>query len=119
MELLEGARTAGEYLRHDGFVVINAAQVPTAGDLVAGKPYPDTEPLWAKLRGHGAKLVVVDANALALQEVGSLRGANLVVLGVLASRVVELGLPTSSLREALCHDQDRLRCFERGLAFEG
>ncbi len=119
LEPFEAAATAATYLAPGGIVITNTAQVPTIGDVMARKPYPDIEPVWGQLREHGARLVFVDADAIAREETGSVQNANYVVLGVLASKATGFPVTVSQLEDTIQTDEARLRCFRRGVAFAG
>jgi indolepyruvate ferredoxin oxidoreductase, beta subunit len=116
MEVLEGTMNALHYIRKNGIVLLNSEETPRTSDLKMGIPYPDLGQEWALLQKNVAKMLFVDANAIANEVTGRKLDANYVMLGVLASHVDSFPLSVSSIREAIGYE-DKLRCFERGLEF--
>ncbi len=117
LEPLEGVRSATELVRNDGLVLLNASRVPQISEIVTGDPYPDLDLLIKGLVGYGARFLVVDVNNIALEESGSILGANFVMLGILAKYVTDFPISNDQLRKVIENDSINLRCFERGISY--
>jgi len=89
MEPLEGLRYV-EYLAGDGAIVANSAPVKNISN------YPDEDELLSEIRSLPRHLVI-DASELA-RDAGSIRSANMVLLGAGAGLI---GLPQEALEQAI------------------
>lgn len=82
-ELLEAARCL-PFLKKGGHLITSTQQIDPMPVITGAAKYPDG--LVEKLRAAGAELVAVDALKLA-EEAGSPKASNVVLMGVLASRM--------------------------------
>ena len=82
-ELLEAARCL-PFLKKGGHLITSTQQIDPMPVITGAAQYP--EGLVDKLRAAGAELVAVDALKLA-EEAGSPKASNVVLMGVLASRM--------------------------------
>ncbi len=82
-ELLEAARCL-PFLKKGGHLITSTQQIDPMPVITGAAQYPDG--LVEKLRAAGAELVAVDALKLA-EEAGSPKASNVVLMGVLASRM--------------------------------
>jgi len=80
MEPLEGLRVALKYIRTGGWVLLNTHPSYPVDSSAGGMPYPTLESILDALQRLGARVLTMDATALAI-EAGSDRTANIVMLG--------------------------------------
>ena len=82
-ELLEAARCL-PYLKKGGKLITSTQQIDPMPVITGAAKYPEN--LVEKLRAAGADIVAVDALTLA-EEAGTAKASNVVLMGVLASRM--------------------------------
>ena len=82
-ELLEAARCL-PYLKKGGKLITSTQQIDPMPVITGAAKYPEN--LVEKLKAAGAELVAVDALSLA-EEAGTAKASNVVLMGVLASRM--------------------------------
>jgi indolepyruvate ferredoxin oxidoreductase beta subunit len=117
LEPLEGVRSAADLVRKDGLVLLNASRVPQISDIVTGEPYPELDPLISKIEEHGVRFLIVDVNELAVEQTGTILGANFVLLGILATHADNFPLLPDQIRQVIERDSPNMQCFELGLAY--
>ena len=82
-ELLEAARCL-PYLKKGGHLITSTQQIDPMPVITGAAEYP--EDLVEKIKAKGADIVAVDALSLA-EEAGTAKASNVVLMGVLASRM--------------------------------
>ncbi len=95
-EKLEAARWL-DYLKPSGMVIINDVRVDPLPVMSGKAQYPDD--ITQKIRSFVGKTFVVDANEIA-KSCGSVKAANVVMVGIFASAV---GMPEAEVKEAIQH----------------
>jgi indolepyruvate ferredoxin oxidoreductase beta subunit len=90
-ELAEAARRGVTYLRVGGLSIVNDRKIPPVEVISGARGYPSDEELLGLLRKVAGKIVIFDAESLAIKA-GAAIATNMVMLGALmASDVLPIG----------------------------
>ena len=101
LEPLDGALNAARLLKKDGLVLLNAAATLSIDELVGGERDARRDEWIALVESRGAKVVRVNAPALAKKAGGSAVDANFFLLGVLCQLEKRFPVSAESLRAEL------------------
>lgn len=109
------------FVSWDSIVILNSNTIPPTSTLLGAEKLPTLDEVKLELRRFVEKLIIVDANSLAV-EAGLPIAINVVMLGVFAS-LFENVVPVGLLKDSMCsvipqrYLKENLRAFELGYIF--
>jgi indolepyruvate ferredoxin oxidoreductase beta subunit len=114
----EALRTAVDFMRDDGLIIVNTAPVPPSKVKVGEWAYPPIDTITGLLNRVTPNVIELNATALARKTTGSERPLNMVMAGVMMAQGI-LPISVDTFKEVIGEmtgdfSQKNLRAFEVG-----